>query len=395
MSVNNLSDDLKPKRRILVLSSQAFSLLHFRLDMMLRFIKLGYDVYAAAPDSEPEWSEKLGANGIYYNSFYLQRNGENPIKDIQGYFTLKKLIAQIKPDIVFAYQAKTVIYGTLAAHACGVTEIYDLIAGLGSVFRHSEKSWKRRLIKNILSVEYRAALKYAKVVFFQNHDDSKVFIDSKLTKPEKTKYMNGSGVNTEHFLRHPMPKEKKVLFVGRYIADKGLREYLEAARLLKAKHPEVVFEMVGYYDTNPSAIQPEYVQQYIDEGVVVDCGKQDDTYDYLKNCYAFVLPSYHEGTPKSVLEAMAVGRPIVTTNAPGCRETVEDGVNGYLVDVGNSAQLADQIEKIITDEKIAVLMAEESYRRVVEKYDVRKVNEQLTLDMGLLLAGLERTSGHT
>jgi glycosyltransferase involved in cell wall biosynthesis len=386
MSVNKQQDDLKPKKRILVLSSQAFSLLHFRLDMMLRFVELGYEVYAAAPDSEEEWSKQLSLHGIHYDSFELQRNGENPIKDIQGYFSVKKLIKAIKPDVVFAYQAKTVIYGTLAAHACGVTEIYDLIAGLGSVFRNAEKSWKRKLVKGILSLEYRTALKHAKVVFFQNHDDSKLFIDSSLVETGKIKYMNGSGVNTEHFIRQPMPQMqgKKVLFVGRYIADKGLHEYLEAARLVKTKHPDVTFEMVGYYDTNPSAVKPDFVQQYIDDGSVIDCGKQDDTYPYLKNCYTFVLPSYHEGIPKSVLEAMAVGRPIVTTNAPGCKETVENGVNGYLVDVGNSTQLADQIERIICNEKIAALMAEESYKRVMEKYDVRIVNEQLIMDMGLV-----------
>jgi len=385
MSGNKQQEDVTLKKRILVLSSQAFSLLHFRIDMMLRFVELGYEVYAAAPDSEEVWNKQLSLYGIHYDSFDLQRNGENPIKDIQGYFSIKKLIKNIKPDMVFAYQAKTVIYGTLAAHACGVTEIYDLIAGLGSVFRNAEKRWKQKLVKDILSLEYRTALKHAKIVFFQNHDDSKVFIDSRLVDANKVKYMNGSGVNIEHFVRQPMPQmqDKKVLFVGRYIADKGLREYLEAARLVKAKHPDITFEMVGYYDTNPSAIQPDFVQQFIDDGSVIDCGKQDDTYPYLKNCYTFVLPSYHEGTPKSVLEAMAVGRPIVTTNAPGCRETVENGVNGYLVDVGNSAQLADKIEKIICDEKIATLMAEESYRRAMEKYDVRKVNEQLILDMGL------------
>lgn len=378
-----MKDYLKNNKSILVFSSQAFSLMHFRLEMMTRFIMQGYTVHAAAPEEETIWSERFEAYGIHYHRILLDRNGENPFHDIRGYFSIKKLIKNVKPNIVFAYQAKTIIYGSIAAHICGIDEIYVLIAGLGSAFRNQDVNWKRKLVKNILSLEYRVALRYAKTIFFQNHDDSALFIDGKLVDAKKVKYMNGSGVNLEHFVRRPMPKERRVLFVGRFIRDKGLYEFLEAARVLKTKYPDVVFEIVGYYDSNPTAITQDHIQPYIDDGSIINHGKTEDIYPFLERCYVFVLPSYHEGTPKSVLEAMAVGRPIVTTDAPGCKETVEDGINGFLVDVGNARLLADRIELLLNDKELADKMGKMSYRIAANKYDVNIVNEQLLKDMEL------------
>lgn len=369
--------------KILVVSSQAFSLCQFRADMMKDFINAGHTVYAAAPDNEQEWAEKLYKIGVTYSSFYLERNGVNPLKDIKGYLSIRKIIKEIKPDLLFSYQAKTVIYGSLAAKSLGIKNIYALIAGLGSVFRGSNKGWKRQLVKVILGLQYKVALWCPKTVFFQNHDDSEKFTRNRLVSRKKVEFMNGSGVNLEHFKYTPMPEEKRFLFVGRLIGDKGIIEYLEAAKKVKEQHPEAIFDVVGYYDTNPTALSPEDLNKYFDIGIANYLGKQDDVYPYLASSYCFILPSYHEGTPKSVLEALAVGRPVITTDAPGCRETVVDGENGYLVSVADSDDLAKRITELIENETAAARMAKKSHELAAIKYDVRLVNKSLIEKMGL------------
>ena len=371
------------KQRILVLSSQAFSLLHFRLDMMKTFQEKGYEVHAAAPECDIQWSERLSDAGITYHSIELERTGENPLKDIKALYSIRTLMQRIKPDIVFAYQAKTVIYGVLAARSLGIKRVYALVAGLGSAFRSREKTIGRCLVKGILSLEYKIALRYAKVVFFQNKDDSSEFVHRRLVKEKKIRYMNGSGVNTEHFSYYQLPEKKSFLFVGRLIKDKGILEFLNAATIIKKEYPNALFGCIGYFDSNPTALSEKDLQWYIDEGIITFLGKKDDVKPYLNQCYCFVLPSYHEGTPKSVLEAMAVGRPIITTDVPGCRETVQDGVNGYLVKVYDIDSLTHAMREILENDEKAKQMGRASRTIVEQKYDVRLVNQQLCIDMGL------------
>lgn len=373
----------RKNKKILVLSSQAFSLLHFRLDMMRAFVALGYQVYAAAPDKEAVWTDVLGQAGIRYYSFEMQRTGENPLEDIYGFFSLRRLLKTIRPDILFAYQAKTVIYGTLAAHSLKMKDIYALIAGLGSAFRNDQNTLKQKLVCKILCVEYKAALKRAKTVFFQNHDDSAEFIKKGLVDRAKIRYMQGSGVNMEHFAFSELPDRIRFLFVGRLIRDKGIMEYLQAAQMVKKEFPQAEFEVIGYYDSNPTSVQEKDIGHYFDSGTAAYLGKKDDVKPWLDRCYAFVLPSYHEGTPKSVLEAMAVGRPIITSDAPGCRETVKEGENGFLVPVGDSRGIAAAMKKLIQRRDLAATMGRRSHQMAAEKYDVNLVNQRLAQDMSL------------
>jgi len=371
------------QRKILVLTSQAFSLLQFRLDMMKAFQSKGYEVHAAAPGSEAEWCEKLAKNNIVYHAFPMDRNGENPLNDVRSYRAIKRLICQVKPDYIFAYQAKTVIYGSLAAYRCGIKQVYVLIAGLGSVLRKTDHSLSRKLVRYILGIQYRFALKIPKKVFFQNHDDAIVLVGKRLVDFRKLHFLNGSGVNLDHFKHTALPREKRLLFIGRLIGDKGILEYLEAASIVKRKHPEAVFDVVGYYDTNPSAIQPETLEKYFQNGIAVFHGMQHDVYPYIARCFCLVLPSYHEGTPKSVLEAMAVGRPVITTDAPGCRETVIDGLNGYLVPVADVDTLAKRMIDMVENKDDVAWMANNSRNFAVSRYDVHKVNKVIVQEMGL------------
>lgn len=367
--------------KIAVLSSFTTSLFWFRIDMMQSFREAGCEVLAVGDGPEEEWSGKFADMGIRYRQIPVSRNGTNPIHDLKTLRALRRLLREEKPDKIFAYQAKTVIYGGIAAGLCGIREFYPMIAGVGSVFLGD--SPKQKLLRSILVTEYRLGMRRAPKVFFQNRDDLKVFTDHKILPQSKAVMLHGSGVNVEKFTPTPLPEKPGFLCISRLIRDKGVVEYLEAARKLHALHPEVACVLVGPFDTNPSAIRPEELQSYIDDGSVLYAGEQKDVQPYLRACTAYVLPSYHEGTPKTVLEAMACGRPAITTDAPGCRETVTDGVNGLLVPVKDVDAIVAAMEKLLDEPETAARMAVEARRIAEDRYDVRKVNRTIRRTMGI------------
>ncbi len=367
--------------KIMVLSSYAPTLFFFREDMMIAMMNNGHEVIAAAPQSKKEWESEFEKRNIKYVSIKgIERTSTNPIKDIVGFFSILKSIIKEKPDKIFTYQAKTVIYGCIAAKFARVKEIYVLMGGLGSVFRDKNK---KSFTKNIMRIEYKAALKCCDKVFFQNKDDYKEMLDIGLIKENQVIMINGSGVNMTKFTEKPMPEDQVFLFVGRIIRDKGIMEYIEAAKIVKEKYPQTKIQIVGYFDTNPTAIKEEEIQTYIDKGIIEYLGFTNDVRPFLDKCSIYVLPSYHEGTPKSVLEAMATGRPIITTDSPGCRETVVDGINGFLVPVKNSGALAEKMIWMIEHREEAEKMGQESLRICREKFDVNKVNEVILKTMKL------------
>jgi glycosyltransferase involved in cell wall biosynthesis len=352
------------------------------MDMMKEFINNGHTVIALGPEPVNDWKDKFKESDIEYRQLYVERNGVNPLKDIKTITELYRFMKKELPDKVFAYQAKTVVYGSIAAKLNGITEIYPLIAGLGSVFRG--QGIKNNVIKIIMKSEYRIACKNSRKVFFQNNDDKNEFINNGITKEEKTVIINGSGVNTEKFRPAPFPASAAFLFIGRLIKDKGIMEYLEACKEIKVQFPEVHCLLVGPFDSNPSALKPEELQPYIDDKIIEYFGEQRDVRPFIAQCSTFVLPSYHEGTPKTVLEAMAMGRPIITTNAPGCRETVVDGLNGYLVKVKDSQAIIDKMKYLICNPETSREMGEKSLNIAKQKYDVKSVNRKIMLTMGLI-----------
>lgn len=367
--------------KIAVLSSHTPSLFWFRIDMMEDFIKKGHTVIALGQKAESDWKDNFRKYNIEYRQIYVERNGTNPLKDIKTYRELQKFIQKEKPDKVFAYQAKTIIYGSIAAKFSGITEVYLLIAGLGSVFEGT--GLRNKIIKTIIKIEYKAACKCSRKVFFQNNDDKNEFIRYGLIKQNKAVIIHGSGVNLEKFKPVPFPEESAFLFIGRLIKDKGIMEYLEACKEIKAKYHNMHCLLVGPYDSNPSALKPEELKDYIDDGIIEYYGEQSDVRPFISQCSTYVLPSYHEGTPKSVLEAMAMGRAIITTDAPGCRETVVNGVNGFLVPVRNSDMLTKKMIWMIEHKREEKMMGEKSLEICTEKFDVKKVNEVILETMGL------------
>ena len=361
--------------KIVVLSCHTHSLFWFRMDMMKQLIAQGHQVTAIGQEPETGWAEKFQKNGIEYRQIQIERNGINPLHDLSALRDVKRKLKAIMPQKIFCYQAKTVIYGCLAAHSLGITEIYPLIAGLGSVFRG--KGVKKSLIKLIMKMGYRQALQYSRKVMFQNKDDLSCFVDQGIIEREKTEIIHGSGVDIDKFQVTELPEKPSFLLIARLIRDKGVMEYLNACKLIKQRHPGITCMLVGPYDTNPSAITPAELKPFLLDATIEYFGEQNDVRAYLNRSSVFVLPSYHEGTPKTVLEAMASGRAVITTDAPGCRETVRDGYNGFLVPVGNVEALVKRMEQFIETPSLAERMGRQGRKIAEEKYDVNKVNKAI------------------
>jgi glycosyltransferase involved in cell wall biosynthesis len=345
-------------------------------------VELGHKVVCLGP--EAGFERPLQELGASYRQISLHRTGLNPLKDIQTLFSLRKALKEIKPDLVFSYTVKPIVYGSIAAHLAGVKRMYAMITGLGYVF--IGQTFKQRLLTQVLAFLYRWGLKYNQVVFFQNPDDLHLFVDKSIvSKRVKPVLVNGSGVNIEKFAFYP-PKLSPVtfLFIARLIKDKGILEYVEAARLLKQKYPMAKFQLLGPLDINPAAITQEQLERWSKEGIIEYLGKTNDVRPYIAEASVYVLPSYREGTPRSVLEAMSMGRPIITTDAPGCRETVIDGKNGFLVPVKDVDALKSAMEKFILEPDLISQMGKQSRIIAEEKYDVRKVNRAILQEMGLL-----------
>jgi len=240
-------------------------------------------------------------------------------------------------------------------------------------------------LKNLVKLLYKIALKYNNVVFFQNPDDLNLLLRLRLIKDKnKTLILNGSGINLEKYYFAPL-KEKSISFllIARLIWDKGIYEYIEAARIIKKKYPNVSFLLLGPNEKNPCAIKKEYIKKWANKGIINYLGEKDDVRPYIANSSVFVLPSYREGIPRSILEAMAMGRPVITTNSPGCRETVEDGVNGFLVPIKDSKALADRMEKFILNPDLIKQMGNRSREIAEKRFDVYKVNRIILEHMGI------------
>lgn len=368
--------------RILIVSHYARSLLNFRSELIQTLAKLGHEVIALGP--EPGFEEELKALGACYVQIPLARTGLNPFQDFRTFFRLLVEMRKREPDIVFSYAIKPVIYASLAAWLTRVPAVYSMITGLGSVF--VGEGGRYIFLERLVKLLYRSALRANRVVFFQNPDDLLLFKEKCfLPSDSKAVLVNGSGVNVERFSYvEPPVKPLSFLLIARLIWHKGIREYVEAARLLKSRYPEVSFKLLGPLDTNPSAIEKKEVEAWVAEGVIEYLEETDDVRPYLAACSVYVLPSYREGTPRSVLEAMALGRPVITTDVPGCRETVEEGVNGFLVPAKDSVALADAMEKFILNPEMIVEMGRKSREIAVKKYDVHKVNKVILEAMGLI-----------
>ncbi|QXX85727.1 glycosyltransferase family 4 protein [Acinetobacter lwoffii] len=383
-------------KKILIIATSSDSLMIFRKALIVDFQKKYFDVHVAAPNinSNTVIREQLDNLGVAYHQIKLDRTGLNIYSDFLSIISLTKLIFQIKPDYVLSYTIKPVIYGAIVSKFLGVKNIYSLITGLGYIFISLDDSkYKTTKLQKIVFVLYKISLFFSKKVIFQNPDDANLFEDMKLVNPEKINIVNGSGVDLSFYdydisilEDYTSEQSLKFLMLGRIIGDKGIREYIGAARELKKKYgKKVVFQLGGGLDTNPTAILKEELDEWINTGIIEYLGELKDVRPAITNSHVFILPSYREGTSRSILEAMSVGRPIITTNVAGCRQLVEVGKNGYLAEPKSVQSLIKEIDKIIQlSSSEIVKMGSYSRKIVEEKYDVRKVNKDMLSIMGVV-----------
>ena len=364
--------------KVLVLASHAPSLINFRGPLIAEMVRRGWRVTAAAPDIDASTATALTALGAQPESVPLARTGMNPLADLAYRKALVCLFQRERPDVLLAYTIKPVIWGLLAARTVGVKRSVALITGLGYAFTDGVSGgFKRLLAGGVASILYRLALCRADQVLFQNPDDRDLFLSRGLVQDRgQVTVVDGSGVDLDHYAPAPLLDAPVFLMIGRLLGAKGVREYATAALRLKARHPQARFQLVGWRDLGPDAVAEAELQAWIKGGLEY-LGPFADVRPALRAARFYILPSYREGTPRSVLEAMAMGRPVITTDAPGCRETVVDGETGLLVPPRDAVALETAMEQLLLDPNRAAAMRQAGLKRARARYDVNRVNAQV------------------
>ncbi|MEG2748813.1 MAG: glycosyltransferase family 4 protein [Acinetobacter sp.] len=374
-------------KKIIIIGTTASNLFIFRKDFIVACIQKKMHVVAFVSEYTDEWIEKLSELGAEVVTYNLSRGGLNPFADISSTVQLTQKIKKIRPDIVFSYSAKPVIYGTLAAKAAKAPVIIGMLEGLGYTFTEQPdgQTAKTKLVRNIQILLYRIAFKYMDKIIFLNNDDKKDLMGSYNLKKPESHVLGGIGLNFDNYqFSTPESYPVKFLFIGRLLKEKGVFELIEAMRIVKSIHPDAHFTVLGEIDhENLGALTQETLDQLIQENIFEYPGYVENVPDWITKTSIFVLPSYREGVPRSTQEAMAIGRPIITTDVPGCRDTVVDGVNGFLVPKWDIDALVEKMCFFIENPEQISIMGQESYKIACEKFDVHKVNKRLFKIIGI------------
>lgn len=358
-------------KTILVVGTQPEWLLNVRGPLIRDLTAANFRVVCVGAEPNDYVEKGLSDLGAEYRIVYVRRNQISLLGDIAYVHGIYKLCREIKPDCFFAYTVKPVVFGSVAASMAGVGNIFALITGLGSVFIGN--SWRHRIIRPIVSFLYSRAFKRCARIFFQNPDDKH---DMRHIAPgDKSLVVDGSGVDVARFEQTEQPSNPVTfLLIARLLIDKGIREYLAAAGEIKKEFPDVRFLLVGPEDPSAAAMPLDEIAQ-LESGTDVEyLGALKDVRPVLQECSVYVLPSYREGTPRTVLEALACGRAVITTDAPGCRETVVDGDNGLLVPVKDAVALASAMRQFIERPEQISEMGRRGRLYAERRYDVSKVN---------------------
>ena len=356
-------------KKIVICLNTSWNIYNFRLNLAISLKKAGFEVVLVAPHDR--YSDILKEE-FEYHHIYMNNKGTNPKEDIKTLIEFYKLYKQIKPDIVLNYTIKPNIYGNIACSLLNIKTINN-ISGLGTVFI------KESFITKVVKWLYRYSLGKSSKVFFQNSDDRDLFVENTLVSFDKCDLVPGSGIDTDKF--KPIKLEKKdddtfkFLLIARMLWDKGVGEYVEAAKIIKEKYQNVEFQLLGSLDAvNNTTISKEQMELWVNAGLVNYLGVIDDVKEFIKKADCIVLPSYREGTPRTLLESASMAKPIVTTNTVGCKEVVDDGVNGYLCKVRNAGDLADKMERMINlSENERKIMGEAGRKKMINEFDEKIV----------------------
>jgi glycosyltransferase involved in cell wall biosynthesis len=364
-----------PQKKVVVIANTTWNIHNFRLDLLKRLKQKGYQVVVLAPVDEyvTYLNELKFATHVPLRS--LNRKGTNPFNDFTLFREFKEHFQREKPDLIINYTIKPNIFGNLAAAMQGIPSVC-VVTGLGYSFIHN--GWMRKLTNAL----YRLSFKHAKAVLFENNDDRNLFVEQKLSNPERSFAVNGCGVDTNYFKpRQPKRHSKHPVFtfIGRLLYDKGVVEFVDAAKIVKKRHPDAEFWILGGLDEdNPAAVSEELLTTWIKSNVIKYMGNVADVRPYIADSNIVVLPSYREGMPRAVLEALSMGKPVITTQTAGCRDTVKEGRNGYLVPIQNTNDLADAMKICCTLPPIDLeIMGQLSRQRAVNEFDTEVVNSHI------------------
>lgn len=357
------------KKKLAFVANTAWSMFNFRHGLLSRLIYDGYQLTIIAP--RDEFSDKLQKMGCAVVDLPMEAKGTNPLQELKLIYTLYLIYQQITPDFIIHYTIKPNIYGSLAAKLAGIPSL-AITTGLGYIFI------KNNVISKIARQLYKIAFRYPKEVWFLNEDDRQAFLEYSLVSESKAKLLHGEGVNISHFLPISVSSSSNpttFLLIARMLWDKGVGEYIEAARVIKNKYPTTHFQLLGACDVpNPSLISREQISIWESEGIVEYLGTTDDVRTVIANVDCVVLPSYREGIPRTMLEAAAMAKPLIVSDAPGCKDVVIHGKTGFLCKVKNRDSLAAAMELIINQSKQKrVDMGVAGRNLVLQKFDERVV----------------------
>ncbi len=358
------------KKTIAIVINTSWNIYNFRRGLLSALQDAGYRVVLIAP--RDAYSQKLVDLGFEFHDIKINNKGTNPFQDLLLVWQFSRLYKKLAVDVVLQYTIKPNIYGTLGAKLAGVAVINN-VSGLGTVFLNDGLSSK------IARLLYRFSFRYAAKVFFQNPNDRDLFVNLKLVKKAKTEVLPGSGINLNHYKpsrRLPLTKPFVFLFVARMIKDKGIVEFIDAAQeLLKSGANQVEFWLLGdLYLINPTAVSQEQLDHWCKTPEITYLGHVDDVMSVMNKASCVVLPSYREGLSRVLLEAAALAKPIITTNVPGCKDVVDDGINGFLCELKNSHDLFKQMNKMLAlDSHQLQVMGEKGRAKIENEFDEKIV----------------------
>lgn len=326
--------------RLVFVGNTAWGMYNFRRPVLQYFINKGNEVFVITP-KDVTFQNHLKSIGCKCYTIDIEAKGYNPIKDMKTMWQIRKILKIENPDCCFFYTIKPNIYGSMAAAALNIPYI-PIITGLGYVFLVNN------LVSKVAKLLYKVAFCKAKQIWFLNQDDANAFKKEKLINEKKISILKGEGIDVNRFEIHHGSLEISFLLVARMLWDKGVGEFVEAARILKRKYPNIKFKLLGFLGVdNPSAISEEQMDEWVKEGNIEYLGTTNDVRPFLYDATCIVLPSYREGISFSLMEGAAAGKPLVATNAVGCKDIIDDGITGFLCNLKDSKDLADQMEKII------------------------------------------------
>lgn len=364
--------------RILLLDANSNYTLNHRYALVRTLVERGHAVTVATSDLNPDAAMRLSQMGARFHRIRFKPSGMNPFGDMMSLYRIYTFIKKLQPEVFLGVTIKPSTLGVLAARLAAVPNRFALITGLGYAFTEGKET-KRRIAKIAAQLIYKLALRFTKKTIFQNDDDRALFIENGLIKESQTGRINGSGVDLARYDPAALPPAPfTFLMISRLLEDKGVREYVAAARDIKARHPQVRFLLIGPRDQNPTAIGEAELADWINEGVVEYGGAVSDVRQAIAACHVFVLPSYYrEGIPKTLLEALSMGRPIITSLTPGCRETVCEGLNGLLIPARDAQALVSAELELMADKEKLTSYGRESRALAERNFDVNLVVKQL------------------